>query len=84
MNGEYDFATDPDDAREVADGIGDQAQAIEEGKLGHFPMSENPEVFNKYLMKVLDDIRGEDVDLGEKLSSEDVGIDSPDSELEVD
>lgn len=84
MNGEYDFATDPDDAREVADGIGDQAQAIEEGKLGHFPMSENPEVFNKYLMRVLDDIRGEDVDLPEKLTPEDVGVDLSQPELDAD
>ena len=27
-------------------------------KVGHFPMSENPEVFKEYLMPYLDEIRG--------------------------
>jgi pimeloyl-ACP methyl ester carboxylesterase len=76
MNGEYDFATDPDDAREVADGI-DQAQAIEMTHIGHFPMSENPDLFNEYIKIVLDDIRGEDVTVPDKLTPEDVGIDIP-------
>jgi pimeloyl-ACP methyl ester carboxylesterase len=75
MNGEYDFATDPDDAREVADGIGDNAQAIEMQSIGHFPMSENPELFNEYIKVVLDEIRGEDVDVPDTMTPQDVGID---------
>ncbi|WP_436344919.1 alpha/beta fold hydrolase [Natronorubrum sp. FCH18a] len=74
MNGEYDFATDPDDAREVAEGIGDQAQAVEMSAIGHFPMSENPDLFIEYLKPVLDDIRGEDVDVPEKMTPESVGV----------
>jgi pimeloyl-ACP methyl ester carboxylesterase len=74
MNGEYDFATDPDDAREVAEGIGDSAQAIEMANIGHFPMCENPELFKGYLMPVLDEIRGEEVTIPEKLTPEDVDL----------
>ncbi|KTG11548.1 carboxylesterase [Haloprofundus marisrubri] len=73
MNGEYDFATNPDDAREVADGIGENATAIEMSSIGHFPMSENPELFKEYLKPVLDDIRGEDVELAETMTPEAVG-----------
>lgn len=58
VNGEYDFCTDSDDAREVAKGIGDQAKAIKTKGLGHFPMSEHPDLFNKYLQEVLADIEG--------------------------
>ncbi len=75
MNGEYDFATDPDDAREVADGIGDNAQAIEMANIGHFPMSENPALFNEYIKVVLDDIKGEDVEVPERMTPEKVGVD---------
>lgn len=75
MNGEYDFATDPDDAREVAEGIGDQAQAIEMQNIGHFPMSENPELFIEYLKPVLADIQGEDADLPDTMSPETAGVD---------
>ncbi|WP_129115968.1 alpha/beta fold hydrolase [Halegenticoccus tardaugens] len=75
MNGEYDFATDPDDAREVADGLGDMATAIEMSEIGHFPMSENPELFNQYIKPVLNDIKGEDVELPERLTPADVGVD---------
>ena len=74
MNGEYDFATDPDDAREVADGIQNGAVAIEMAQIGHFPMSENPELFNAYLKEVLAEIKGDDVDLPEKMTPEDVGV----------
>lgn len=79
MNGEYDFATDPEDAREVAEGIGDQAQTVEMQQIGHFPMSENPELFNEYIKIVLDDIRGEDVEVPEVLSPEDVGVEVPEA-----
>lgn len=74
MNGEYDFTTDPDDAREVADGIGDNAQAIEMKSIGHFPMSENPELFNEYIKVVLDEIRGEDVTVPDTMTPADVEV----------
>lgn len=77
MNGEYDFATDPDDAREVADSF-EQAQAIEMANIGHFPMCENPELFSEYIKIVLDDIRGEDVTVPDKMTPADVGVDLPD------
>lgn len=75
MNGEYDFATDPADAEEVAEGVAGDATAIEMKNIGHFPMSENPELFNEYIKIVLDEIRGEDVDVPETMGPEDVGID---------
>lgn len=74
MNGEYDFATDPEDVREVADGISDNAQAIELTDVGHFSMSENPELFNEYIKIVLDDIRGEDVRVPDRMTPEDVSV----------
>jgi pimeloyl-ACP methyl ester carboxylesterase len=77
MNGEYDFATDPADAREVADGIGDQATAIEMKNIGHFPMCENPDLFLNYLKPILDDIKGEDVDVPTEMTPETVGVDLP-------
>lgn len=75
MNGEYDFATDPDDAREVAEGIGDSVQAIEMKNIGHFPMSENPVLFNEYLKMVLAEIKGDDVEIPDALGPEDVDVD---------
>lgn len=79
MNGEYDFATNPDDAREVAEGIGEQATAVGMSNIGHFPMSENPELFKEYLKPVLNEIRGEDVDIAEKMTPEDVGFNPDDT-----
>ena len=75
MNGEYDFVTDPEDAREVADGIGDKAKAIEMKSIGHFPMCENPDLFLGYIKPVLDEIRGEDVSVPDTMSPADVGVD---------
>jgi pimeloyl-ACP methyl ester carboxylesterase len=75
VNGEYDYLTDPEMGREVADGIGDGATAVEMAEIGHFPMSENPELFNAYLKEILADIAGEgDQQLRDVLTPEDVGI----------
>lgn len=57
MNGEYDYLTNPDDARRAAEAIGEGATAHEMKATGHFPMSERPELFRTYLKPVLDDIR---------------------------
>lgn len=40
-------------------------------------MCENPDLFEEYLMPVLDDIRGEDVSLSDTLTPEDVGVTVP-------
>lgn len=75
VNGEYDYLTDPDDASEVARAVGDGATAIETEQIGHFPMSENPALFNAYLKEIAD-VRGErEEGLGDSLSPADVGVD---------
>ena len=75
VNGEYDYLTDPEMGREVADGVGDGATAVEMAEIGHFPMSENPELFNAYLKEILADITGRgDQQLQDVLSPEDVGV----------
>lgn len=81
VNGEYDYLTDPADGREVADGIGEGATAVEMSDIGHFPMSEHPALFNGYLSEILADITGDqDGELPDTLTPEDVGVDlSPSS-----
>ncbi|WP_455448713.1 alpha/beta fold hydrolase [Natrinema thermotolerans] len=77
MNGEYDYLTNPDDAREAADAIGEGATAHEMKATGHFPMSERPVLFRAYLKPVLDDIRGvRDEPVPEVFAPEDVGVDA--------
>ncbi|QDX39458.1 alpha/beta fold hydrolase [Salarchaeum sp. JOR-1] len=58
VNGEYDYLTTPEDGRAVADGVGEGSTAVEIAEIGHFPMSENPVLFNAYLAEILDDIAG--------------------------
>ncbi|MDO8212220.1 alpha/beta fold hydrolase [Conexibacter sp. CPCC 206217] len=55
LNGEYDYSAAPADGRELADAI-EGATFVEMKGIGHFPMSENPEVFKRYLLPVLDQI----------------------------
>lgn len=75
MNGEYDYLTNPDDARAAAEAIGEGATAHEMKRIGHFPMAEGPELFRAYLKPVLDDIRGErDEPLPETFAPEDFGL----------
>lgn len=75
MNGEYDYLTDPDDGREVASAIGEGVIAIESEEIGHFPMSEHPELFNAYLKEILADITDDRDDaLPDSFRPEDVGI----------
>ena len=55
LSGEYDLSATPEMGREVAELAG--AAHFEEMKgMGHFPMSENPELFRSYLLPVLDKI----------------------------
>jgi pimeloyl-ACP methyl ester carboxylesterase len=56
LTGEYDFSCTPDDTRATAEKIpGARFTVMKE--IGHFPMSENPAQFRKYLVPVLDEIR---------------------------
>jgi pimeloyl-ACP methyl ester carboxylesterase len=56
LTGEYDFSCSPEDTLRTAAGIpGVEATVME--RLGHFPMSENPEQFRRYLVPVLERIK---------------------------
>jgi pimeloyl-ACP methyl ester carboxylesterase len=56
LTGEYDFSCTPEDTLRTAAGIpGAKVTVMRE--LGHFPMSENPEQFRRYILPVLDEIR---------------------------
>jgi len=56
LTGEYDFSCTPEDTLRTAQSIpGAQVTIME--KLGHFPMSENPAQFRKYIAPVLEKIR---------------------------
>lgn len=57
LTGEYDFSCTPEDTLRTAARI-DGAQAIIMEGLGHFPMCEDPAQFRKYIMPVLDQIKG--------------------------
>jgi len=55
LTGEYDFSCTPEDTLRTAAGIpGAQVTVMRE--LGHFPMSENPRQFRRYVLPVLDAI----------------------------
>jgi pimeloyl-ACP methyl ester carboxylesterase len=56
LTGEYDFSCTPEDTLRTAAGIqGAEATVMKE--LGHFPMSENPAQFRRYILPVLERIR---------------------------
>ncbi|MGE3915289.1 MAG: alpha/beta fold hydrolase [Hyphomicrobiaceae bacterium] len=57
LTGEYDFSCTPEDTRRTAASIAGAEVTVME-KLGHFPMSENPDQFRRYILPVLDKIRG--------------------------
>ena len=56
LTGEYDYSASPRDTEAAAARIPGAKVTIMKG-LGHFPMSEHPESFLKYLRPVLDEIR---------------------------
>ena len=56
LSGEYDYSCTPEDTRDLAKRIHGSRMTIMDG-LGHFPMSEDPERFLRYLRPVLDEIR---------------------------
>ncbi len=56
LTGEYDFSCTPDDTERTAQKIvGAEVTIMRE--LGHFPMSENPRQFRRYILPVLKKIR---------------------------
>lgn len=56
LTGEYDFSCMPEDTLRTASGIkGAQVTVMEQ--LGHFPMSENPVQFRRYIAPVLSHIQ---------------------------
>ena len=55
LTGEYDFSCTPEDTKRTARSISGSEVTIMES-LGHFPMSENPPLFRRYLVPVLQKI----------------------------
>ena len=55
LTGEYDYSCPPEDTVAVADRVPGAKVTIMPG-LGHFPMSEDPEQFRRYLLPVLKQI----------------------------
>lgn len=56
LTGEYDFSCTPEDTLRTAAAIRGASVTVME-QLGHFPMSENPGQFRRYIAPVLDQIR---------------------------
>ncbi|MDK1025012.1 MAG: alpha/beta hydrolase [Gammaproteobacteria bacterium] len=61
LTGEYDLSATPEMTAELADEVNATHFEVMKG-LGHFPMSENPDLFKSYLMPVLDNIREKGTD----------------------
>ena len=57
LTGEYDLSATPELTAELAKLVNATSFQVMEG-LGHFPMSENPQQFRRYLLPVLDRIAG--------------------------
>ena len=57
LTGEYDYSASPRDTQAVVERVSGAKLTIMKG-LGHFPMSENPEAFLRYLRPVLQEIHG--------------------------
>src|SRR6202035_2689107 len=55
LTGEYDFSCTPEDTMRTAAAI-DGAEVVIMKELGHFPMSENPEQFRRYIAPILERI----------------------------
>jgi pimeloyl-ACP methyl ester carboxylesterase len=59
LTGEYDFSCTPEDTLRTARQIKGVEVTVME-RLGHFPMSENPEQFRRYILPVLEVIRAKE------------------------
>ena len=58
LSGEYDSSCTPERTEATSARIKGSRATVMEG-IGHFPMSENPELFRSYLIPLLEEIRGE-------------------------
>ncbi len=58
LTGEYDFSCTPEDTIRTAEQI-PGAEVVVMQEVGHFPMSENPGQFRRYILPVLDRIRND-------------------------
>ena len=82
MTGVYDFACTPEMTQQTADKVKNSECIIMEN-IGHFPMSENPDLFKEYLMPVLKKIvqsdreAGRSTDRAGRDSGRDTGRDEP-------
>jgi pimeloyl-ACP methyl ester carboxylesterase len=56
LTGEYDFSCTPEDTRRTAAKIAG-AEMVVMKELGHFPMSENPAQFRRYILPIIERIR---------------------------
>jgi pimeloyl-ACP methyl ester carboxylesterase len=56
LTGDYDYLTTPADSRRTAEQI-KNGTFIEMKGIGHFPMSENHQVFRQYLLQALQVIK---------------------------
>jgi len=56
LGGEYDWSAAPADVKALADRV-EGSSFAEMKEVGHFPMSENPIAFRRYLLPILEDIR---------------------------
>jgi hypothetical protein len=52
LTGDYDYLTTPEDGQRTADQI-KGGEFIEMKGIGHFPMSENHQLFREYLLQAL-------------------------------
>jgi pimeloyl-ACP methyl ester carboxylesterase len=57
LTGEYDYSCTPEDTRQTGAKIAGAEVTIMK-EMGHFPMSENPVAFRRYILPVLEKIRG--------------------------
>jgi pimeloyl-ACP methyl ester carboxylesterase len=55
IGGDYDWSATPERCKALADAIPGATYTRMDG-MGHFPMSENPETFERYLASLLDRI----------------------------
>jgi pimeloyl-ACP methyl ester carboxylesterase len=56
LTGEYDYSCTPEDTRQTGAKIAGAEVTIMK-EMGHFPMSENPIAFRRYILPVLEKIR---------------------------
>ena len=56
LSGEYDSSCTPERTEATASRIKGSKAVIMEG-MGHFPMSENPDLFRQHILPVLEEIR---------------------------